>query len=175
MTNRQLITRLTLMPLAMFGFGFALIPLYDVFCDITGLNGKPDLNISKNEQSQYSETSPALHPPHPLIIQFTASSDHQWQFAPEETSLSIITGSRYRTEFSLSNPTNQTMSFTAIPSVSPGLAAEYLIKTECFCFQKQILAPGQTVNMPVAFTVRNDIPEDFPKMTLAYRLYASPE
>jgi cytochrome c oxidase assembly protein subunit 11 len=157
----------------MFGFGFLLIPLYDVFCDITGLNGKFELSAPITT----SETVTAENViPHKVILQFTSASDEQekWKFFPENTQLEISTGQQYKTYFTLQNPTDDVVEFTSIPSISPGLAADYLIKTECFCFKKQILQPGESVEMPLVFKLRNDTPKDYIKLTLAYRIYATP-
>lgn len=169
----SLIIKLVLFPCLMFGFGFLLIPLYDVFCDITGLNGKFELSapITTNETVTAENVIP-----HRVILQFTSASDEQkkWKFFPADTQLEISTGQQYKTYFTLQNPTNDVVEFTSIPSISPGLAADYLIKTECFCFQKQILQPGESVEMPLVFKLRNDTPKDYIKLTLAYRIYATP-
>lgn len=177
----RLLIKLVLFPCLMFGFGFLLIPLYDVFCDITGLNGKFDLSpsIIDTQSSIQSDTllsSQQGIASHKVILQFTSASDQQdlWKFQPAASQLEIMTGQQYKTHFTLHNPTNAVMEFTSIPSISPGLAAEYLIKTECFCFQKQILQAGEKVEMPVVFQLRNDTPKDYKKLTLAYRIYATP-
>jgi len=174
----SLLIKLVAFPCLMFGFGFLLIPLYDVFCDITGLNGKFDLSIKQQkvaQQSALSNTAVSASS-HQVTLQFTTASDQPnvWQFQPTESQLTVTTGRQYKTAFHLKNPTGQAMEFTSIPSISPGLANEYLIKTECFCFQKQILQPGEEVEMPLIFQLRNDIPKEFAKLTLAYRIYAQP-
>ncbi|CCK75135.1 MAG: cytochrome c oxidase assembly protein [Oleispira antarctica] len=177
----RLIIKLVLFPCLMFGFGFLLIPLYDVFCDITGLNGKFDLSPSVIDAQSLIQSDTALSTQqqiesHQVILQFTAASDQQeiWKFQPAQSQLEINTGQQYKTYFTLHNPTNAVMEFTAIPSISPGLAAEFLIKTECFCFQKQVLQAGERVEMPLVFQLRNDTPKDYKKLTLAYRIYAAP-
>ncbi|MEH6447545.1 MAG: cytochrome c oxidase assembly protein [Oleispira sp.] len=177
----RLLIKLVLFPCLMFGFGFLLIPLYDVFCEITGLNGKFDLSpsIIDTQSSIQSDTLLSSQQgiiSHKVILQFTSASDQQdvWNFQPAASQLEVMTGQQYKTHFTLHNPTNAVMEFTSIPSISPGLAAEYLIKTECFCFQKQILQAGEKVEMPVVFQLRNDTPKDYKKLTLAYRIYATP-
>jgi len=181
----RLLIKLVAFPCLMFGFGFLLIPLYDVFCDITGLNGKFDLSSSQQlsaqqiaaQQNILSDNNTAVSAlSQQVTLQFTTASDQPnvWQFKPAKNQLTVTTGQQYQTVFHLSNPTGQAMEFTSIPSISPGLASEYLIKTECFCFQKQILQPGEEVEMPLVFQLRNDIPKEFTKLTLAYRIYAQP-
>ncbi len=169
----SLIIKLVIFPCLMFGFGFLLIPLYDVFCDITGLNGKFDLANQQSliQQETAQQDLSVLSPK--VILQFTAASDQKkWQFQPGDFQLEITTGKQFQTYFTLQNPTKDVMEFTSIPSISPGLAAEYLIKTECFCFQKQILQAGEKVEMPLVFQLRSDIPQEYTKLTLAYRIYA---
>jgi cytochrome c oxidase assembly protein subunit 11 len=179
--ENRLLFKLVLFPCAMFGFGFLLIPLYDVFCDITGLNGKFDLIKAQQASSaQVSSAQIGNHHvdllSHQVTLQFTTASDlaNIWKFKPDVSQLVVETGRQYKTAFHLRNPTGQVMEFTAIPSISPGLASEYLIKTECFCFQKQILQAGEQVEMPLVFQLRQDIPKEFAKLTLAYRIYAKP-
>jgi len=173
------IWKLGLIPVFMFGFGFALIPLYDVFCDITGLNGKIDLIpgtlLSSDSDTAKTGATTESNATTKLQIQFTATSDQEqlWQFKPLEPIKNIRAGQQYKTAFTISNPTDRTIQFHSVPSVSPGLANDYLIKTECFCFQQQELAPGQTLEMPLVFQIRTDIPEEYRKLTLAYRLYSS--
>ena len=168
--DQSLVVKLVLIPIFMFGFGFLLVPLYDVFCDITGLNGKVFKSDTLALDAEAQVNSPAR------TIQFLASSDHNsvWGFAPHQAVMQIKLGERYQTFFNLTNPTEQTVSFHSVPSVSPGLATDYLVKTECFCFEKQILKPGQSVKMPVVFQLRADTPNDYKKITLAYRHYSQP-
>ncbi len=180
----RLLIKLVAFPCLMFGFGFLLIPLYDVFCDITGLNGKFDLSSSQQlsaqqvaaQQNILNSNTAVSALSHQVTLQFTTASDQPnvWQFKPAENEILVTTGKQYQTVFHLKNPTGQVMEFTSIPSISPGLASEYLIKTECFCFQKQILQAGEQVEMPLVFQLRNDIPIEFSKLTLAYRIYAKP-
>jgi cytochrome c oxidase assembly protein subunit 11 len=177
----RLLIKLVLFPCLMFGFGFLLIPLYDVFCDITGLNGKFDLSPSVIDTQNLIQSDTALASQqeitsHKVILQFTAASDEQdvWKFQPAQSQLEINTGQQYKTYFTLHNPTNAAMEFMSIPSISPGLASEYLIKTECFCFEKQVLQAGEKVEMPLVFQLRNDTPKNYKKLTLAYRIYATP-
>lgn len=167
----SLLIKLILFPCLMFGFGFLMIPIYDVFCEVTGLNGKFDLEAS--QVTSYQDEAIELAP-RQITLQFTAAADDKvWQFKPANSQLIINTGQQYQTHFSLHNPSSDIVEFSAVPSISPGLAAEYLIKTECFCFQKQRLQPGESVEMPLIFQLRKDIPLDYKKLTLAYRIYAT--
>lgn len=161
--------KLCVIPVAMFGFGFAMVPLYDVFCDVTGLNGKPDLAKRTFEETMESARS----------IKFQLISDanarDQFDFLPNDHLLRVTPGEMYKTSFKLHNPTGNTMTFQAIPSVSPGPSAQYLAKMECFCFNQQVLKPGETVDMPLIFQVSQALPQDVNQMTLAYTLYVIDE
>lgn len=157
--------KLSLIPIAMFGFGFALVPLYDVFCDITGLNGKLDLSVRHFDTNEISNRV--------VKFQFIADATARdtYNFHPEKSSLRVNLGQSYKTHFSVNNPSNKTLVVQAVPSVSPGASAQYLAKMECFCFNRQSILPGETVNMPLVFQVSQNLPTDINQMTLAYTLY----
>lgn len=154
----------------MFCFGFALVPLYDVICDVTGLNGKTGgryevTNVLEVDESRW------------ITVQFTTSNnaDMPWAFAPSDVVLKVRPGEMNETYFVAQNPTDQRMVAQAVPSVAPFYAAEYLHKTECFCFNQQVLEPGESIEMPLRFFVDGDIPERVSKLTLSYTLFNLPE
>jgi len=164
--HSRLVARLGLVSAAMFAFGFALVPLYEVFCDVTGLNGK---------NYQRTESLTATASTRQITMQFIANSTHpEWRFAPETTEVKVQLGEMNQTFFSVTNPTEQSLTLQAVPSISPGLAAQYLHKIECFCFQQQHLAPGQQVDMPLRFFVDPALPDKYRTMTLSYTLYSTP-
>lgn len=152
----------------MFGFGFALIPLYDVFCDITGLNGKDysrqDSPPTLNQKSDKNRV---------VKVEFVTylSKELPWQFKPEVRSISIKPGEQYQISFIAKNESNQNTYGRAVPSISPGYGAQYLVKTECFCFQEQELTANQETNMPLIFYIDPNIPDDISTLTLAYTLF----
>jgi cytochrome c oxidase assembly protein subunit 11 len=163
--------KLCFIPIGMFGFGFALVPLYDVFCDVTGLNGKPDLTQRQFEKVEFLEEVKEENRSIKFQLISDANARDQYSFLPVDPSLRVQLGQLYRTSFKLYNPTKKTLTFQAIPSVSPGLSAQYLAKMECFCFNQQIVKAGETVDMPLVFQVSQALPDDVNQMTLAYTLY----
>ena len=140
---KRLITRLLLVTVAMFGFGFALVPLYNLFCDVTGLNGKTNTTafIPATELVDTSRN---------VTVQFVATNNAgmPWEFRPEVFKLTVHPGEQVQTTFFARNPRAIKMVAQAIPSVSPGRAAAYFHKTECFGFIQQALDGGAAIDMP---------------------------
>lgn len=157
--------QLGLLAVAMFGFGFALVPLYDVFCDITGLNGKTD-NTAAAAAKGVSEHRQ-------ITVEFITyqSAGLRGEFTPSVQRLSVYPGEMHRVDFTVTNPGISGKVLRAIPSVSPGRAAAYLRKTECFCFQEQPLDGRATAVMPMTFYVDEALPADIEVFTLSYTLY----
>lgn len=166
--NRRSFLRVTMVAVAMFGFGYLLVPLYDVFCEITGLNGKTgrvdEAAIARRYQPDESRT---------VKVQFVANNNlgMPWSFAPSVATMEVHPGKVYETAFVASNPTDRDMIGQAVPSVAPGKASRYFNKTECFCFNQQPLAAGETKEMPLRFIVDPNMPEEVGTLTLAYTLF----
>lgn len=165
-TNRPVITRLTLAVVGMFAFGFALVPLYDVFCDVTGLNGKTNVEA-------FVPVAELIDTSREVTVQFIATNNEQmpWEFRPEVFELKVHPGAETKTTFFAKNPRGQLMIAQAVPSVSPGKAATYFHKTECFCFNRQTLAGGEEIDMPLSFIVDRDLPKNVKTITLSYTLF----
>jgi cytochrome c oxidase assembly protein subunit 11 len=161
---KKLVTRLLLVVVAMFVFGFALVPIYDVMCKAFGINGK---TAGQYEGEQVVDTSRQIR------VQFLSTNavDMVWGFYPKADEMVIHPGAVNEMLFVAYNPTDHPMSAQAIPSISPGDAAVYFHKTECFCFTQQVLQPGQRIEMPVRFIVDRDMPKDVKHLTLAYTLF----
>jgi cytochrome c oxidase assembly protein subunit 11 len=160
--------KLAIIPLLMFGFGFALVPLYDVFCDITGLNGKTG-------QIQAAEIDAAdVDLSRTIEVRFLTSTNAglPWSFEPLVKKMDIHPGQVYEAMFRVRSASDSKTLGQAVPSVSPGLAAGYFNKTECFCFTQQELAARQTVDMPVRFVVGTGISEDIEEITLSYTFFS---
>ncbi len=168
--NTRLVVRLLVVVLAMFGFGYALVPIYDVFCDITGLNGKTD-------ESAVTEVAYKIDPAREMTIEFITALNESapMQFSSETAKMKIVPGRYYTVKFFAENLTDKPMVARAIPSVSPGLAAEYLKKTECFCFSEQRFEPHEKKTMPVRFVIDPSLPERYKTITLAYTFFDNTE
>ncbi|MGA6100119.1 cytochrome c oxidase assembly protein [Stutzerimonas marianensis] len=160
----QLVRRLLFVVVAMFAFGFALVPIYDVMCQAFGINGK---TAGAYEGSQTADEAREVR------VQFLATnaSGMVWEFKPMADQLNVNPGSSREMRFVAYNPTDKPMTAQAVPSVSPAKAAAYFHKTECFCFTQQVLQPGERIEMPVRFIVDRDLPADVRHLTLAYTLF----
>lgn len=146
-------------------FAFALVPLYDVLCAVTGLNGKTKGNAEVNT-AQVDTTRW-------VTVEFTSSvmPGLAWNFHPKQPSIKVHPGQIETVLFEAKNITNQTVTGQAVPSVSPGKASPYLKKIECFCFQKQALKAGESKDMPLRFYVSPEIPQDVSVITLSYAFF----
>ena len=165
-SQRKHTALLLMLAVGMFGFAFALIPLYATFCELTGLNGKTSGQVAySGPQTQVDDRL--------VTIQFLAhvGTGMPWEFRPMEHQLLVRPGTLYTTQFYVRNRASQPVTGQAIPSVSPGLAALHLNKTECFCFTQQQLAGGEEMEMPVTFFIDTDLPEDINTLSLSYTLY----
>lgn len=165
-TNSNLVKRLLFVVVAMFGFGFAMVPLYDVLCDITGLNGKTGgrVAIAAVMEPDLDRT---------VMVEFIANVNQSmpWDFTPVVSRMEVHPGKMYRTSFHAKNHTDRTMVGQAIPSVTPGLAAQHFKKTECFCFTEQQFSAGEEREMPLLFMVDPELPEEIGVVTLSYTFF----
>ena len=167
--NNKVIRNLLFAVVGMFGFGFALVPLYDVFCDITGINGKTG-------EQYISDTPIQIDTSREIKVEFLANlnADMPWEFKPLTRSVRVHPGEASRIEYVARNKTDRDIVGQAIPSVSPGLAAAHFQKTECFCFTEQILKAGEEKIMPVVFMIDPSVDEDIHEVTLAYTFFIKP-
>jgi cytochrome c oxidase assembly protein subunit 11 len=160
--------KLAIVPLLMFGFGFALVPLYDVFCDITGLNGKTGRIEASEIDAGQVDISRTIE------VRFLANTNTglPWNFEPLVKKMDVHPGQVYEAVFRVRSASEKTTLGQAVPSVSPGLAAAHFNKTECFCFTQQELAGRETRDMPLRFIVGNGISEDIEQITLSYTFFS---
>ncbi|GGI78109.1 cytochrome c oxidase assembly protein [Shewanella hanedai] len=165
-SNKRLITMLIAGAIGMFGFGFALVPLYDVLCEQLGINGKPS-NTASSYKPMIIDTSRLI------TVEFMAQiqSDMPWEFKPEMKRMQVHPGELIRTNFKAVNLSSEEILGQAIPSVSPGQGAAYFNKTECFCFNQQRLTAEASAELPLIFFVDPDLPESISTLTLSYTLY----
>lgn len=166
--TKRLVQRLAFAVVGMFGFGFAMVPLYDVICDITGLNGKTGEQVVRLESSENTAVSDRQ-----ITVQFLAqnAAGMDWKFAANNTQVKVHPGEVKVVSYHAENPHSYAMVGQAIPSVAPSEAAQYLKKLECFCFQEQPLEGGEKVDMGIRFFIDESIPEHITKLTLSYSLF----
>jgi cytochrome c oxidase assembly protein subunit 11 len=164
--NQKLTLKLAAFALGSFAFGFALVPLYDVLCDITGFG----------DQSQLARARLATEAPddsRTITVDFVADlpSVGNWEFRPTVASMQIHPGRLYKTEFFAHNLTGFATTAQAVPNIAPGKAAGYFRKTECFCFTPQKFAVNEQRPMVVRFVVDPAIPHSLDRITLSYTFY----
>ncbi|WP_298773687.1 cytochrome c oxidase assembly protein [uncultured Shewanella sp.] len=165
-SNKRLIRFLLLGAISMFGFGFALVPLYDVLCEQLGINGK-----TQNTASRYIDNE--VDKSRTITVEFISQvqKDMPWEFTPQVNRMKVHPGELVRTHFTAENLSNKQIVGQAIPSVSPGMGAAYFNKTECFCFNQQTLTPKSNADLPLIFYVDPALPDNISTLTLSYTLY----
>ncbi|MGN2433073.1 cytochrome c oxidase assembly protein [Pseudomonas syringae] len=161
---RRPVIRLLLLLAFMFACGFALAPIKDLLS--WAVNGHGTTGDTY-EQAQQVDTSREIE------VQFTSSNaaGMVWAFYPRASQMNVHPGAINEMIFIAQNPTDKPMRAQAVPGISPGKAASWFHKTECFCFTQQTLQPGERIEMPVRFIVDRDLPEDVTRLTLAYTLF----
>jgi cytochrome c oxidase assembly protein subunit 11 len=164
--HRRLALRLGLVALGAFGFGFALVPLYDVFCEITGAGNRQDLVSAAAVPTAVDETRL-------VTVDFVANlpTVGSWEFKPAVRSIQVQPGRLYEAEFLAVNHTGRESWAQAVPDVAPSQATAFFRKTECFCFTPQHFAVGEHKQMPVRFFVDPALPKHVDRITLAYTFY----
>jgi len=155
---------LAFVAIGMFGFAFALVPIYDTLCRVLGINGKV-------EQVGY-ELPNTVSTASAVRVELVTSGSEKagWQFYPLVRTVKAHPGEVYTVQFHAKNLSGRPMTVRAVPSITPGEAVRYLVKTDCFCFEKQSLDAGKSLKMPVSFYVDPNLPERFRTLTLSYAL-----
>jgi len=168
--NRKMLGKLAVVAVCMFGFGYAMIPLYKRICEVTGVNvlavGEqqvPGGSVARpNTQVDASRT---------IEVQFDANAYGIWSFHPAVTTLKVHPGELATVMYEFQNTQPRTMSAQAIPSYAPRQAAPYFNKLECFCFNQYTMAPGEKKQWPVVFVVDPKLPKDVKTITLSYTFF----
>jgi cytochrome c oxidase assembly protein subunit 11 len=167
--NRSLALKLLTMALGAFAFGYALVPLYDVMCQLTGYGNSKTLaraaTVNENEDATRLVT-----------VEFLAElpTVGSWEFRPQVRSMQVHPGRLYQTTFTAHNLTGRDTIAQAVPNVAPSQATAFFHKTECFCFTPQAFVSGEQREMPVRFIVDPALPAYVDRITLAYTFYDSP-
>ena len=165
--NRQIFVRLSVFALVMFGFGYAMVPYYKMFCEVTGINNllQPD-SIVKNTQVDTSRW---------VTLEFDANTHGMpWHFAPVQRSVRVHPGEMTQVAFEIKNNGSSTLVGQAIPSYGPKHGAAFVKKLECFCFKQQVLAAGESRHMPVQFVIDPALPASVTTLTLSYTFFEVP-
>ncbi len=161
--NRQLLLKLSVIVVAMFGFGYALVPFYEKICAVTGLR-----NIAQADAVQNTQVDATRD----VRIEFDSNIRKlPWQFRALTPVVDVHPGEVQQVMFEIVNATDRKLTGQAVPSYGPAHAAQYFRKLDCFCFTKQTLQPGERRQMPVVFVVDASLPEDIATITLSYTFF----
>jgi cytochrome c oxidase assembly protein subunit 11 len=157
------------MAVAMFAFGFLLVPLYEVMCKITGIGGRTNAVAATISDAQQTVSERLI------TVEFVAVLNEQapWEFRPKVSSLQIHPGQLYDTAFFARNLTDGVLVGSAVPSIAPGVAAKHFIKTQCFCFTQQNFTAGEGRDMGVRFMVDPGLPAYIDRITLSYTFFVN--
>jgi cytochrome c oxidase assembly protein subunit 11 len=162
--NRRMLTRLSIVAVFMFGFGYALVPFYDRICAALGVNSlEARAEPAANTQVDLRRT---------VTVEFDANSHGMpWTFRPVVRHMQVHPGQLVQVEYEVSNVRSAPVTGQAVVSYGPALAGGYVRKLECFCFSQQTLAAGETRRMPVSFVVDATLPADINTLTLSYTFF----
>ena len=161
--NRLLLAKLSVIVIAMFGFGYALVPFYEKICEVTGLR-----NIARADTVQNTQVDATRA----VRIEFDSNIRKlPWQFRALTPVVDVHPGELRQVMFEIVNTTDRPLTGQAIPSYGPPHAAQYFRKLECFCFSQQTLQPGERRQMPVVFVVDTALPADVATITLSYTFF----
>ncbi|GAB4398072.1 MAG: cytochrome c oxidase assembly protein [Rhodoferax sp.] len=169
--NVRLARKLALVALGMVGFGFAMVPMYNVFCEITGLNGKTNaVPAALDANTQVDRTRE-------VKVEFLSHTmpGLGLSFKPEAFSLKVHPGEISRMNYTITNHGTRIFVGQAVPSITPAPAAQHFEKLECFCFSQQTFAPGETRTIPVVFVVNPKLDREFGTITLSYTFFEAPK
>lgn len=157
--------------MGMFGFGYLMVPMYNIICDITGLNGKTS-SVAVSAPGISSEVSNRM-----VTVEFVAvvNSAAAWKFKPMQRTMQVVPGQTYNASFEAINLSSADAVGQAVPSVAPSSAAKYFNKIECFCFTRQEFESRATKELPLIFFISEDLPRSIDTVTLSYTYFDTGE
>ena len=167
--NRRTLVLLSVLAVGMFGFGFAMVPLYNLICQVTGVQSIQSRTPIEADR-ELTKIAADVADDRLVTIKFDATVKWElpWDLKPELPKLKVNPGKTYEIKFLAKNRSSRTTVGQAIPSVAPWQATGYLQKLECFCFNRQLLEGGEAQEMPLLFTISPDLPREINSLTLSY-------
>jgi cytochrome c oxidase assembly protein subunit 11 len=165
--NRIVLRKLLVVALLMFGFGWALVPLYRKICEVTGIN----IVTARDPGAERAARNTQVDTARTVIVEFDANTHGPWRFRPHVNHVTVHPGELVQVTYDLMNLQDRTMVGQAIPSYAPAQSGRHLQKLECFCFQQQTLAAFETRQFPVVFFVDPELPADVRTITLSYTFF----
>ncbi|QWD62709.1 cytochrome c oxidase assembly protein [Polynucleobacter sp. MWH-UH25E] len=170
--NRQILLKLLIASVMMFGFGYALVPMYQALCKVTGINvvtSKNDYGVRAFSPNKVGNTQ--VDYSRKVTIEFDSNSRGPFTFKPLKNFLEVHPGEMTEIVYEVTNNLGRTVEAQAIPSYAPKSATEFFTKLECFCFQQQTLAAHEMKKMPVVFVIDAGLPQDVKTITLSYTFF----
>jgi cytochrome c oxidase assembly protein subunit 11 len=168
--NRVMVKKLIVIVVAMFAFGYALVPIYRKICEVTGINV-----LSLQEQNIAGKSKKAVNTQvdtsRMVTVEFDSNAQGPWRFLPAKRSVQVHPGELVTVMYEVANQQPRTIAGQAIPSYAPMQSAAHFNKFECFCFQQQTLGPNEVKQFPVVFVVDADLPKDVKNITLSYTFF----
>jgi len=169
--NLRLVGKLVVVTALMFGFGYALVPMYRAICAALGINV---LSVSELQTQAGRSATPLngqVDRTRTITIEFDANARGPWDFKPAQRSVDVHPGELTTVMYEFRNVQNRTMAAQAIPSYAPTQAMAHFNKLECFCFSEYTLAPGEKRQWPVVFVIDPKLPKDVRTITLSYTFF----
>jgi len=166
--NRRMVTKLVVVVVMMFAFGYALVPIYRTICEALGVN-----IIARGEQQGVSDatSNTQVDLSRTVTVEFDANARGPWDFKPETTHVDVHPGEVVTVMYEFRNRQDRTMAAQAFPSYAPATAAPHFRKLECFCFTQHVLKPGESKRWPVVFVIDRKLPKDVRTITLSYTFF----
>jgi cytochrome c oxidase assembly protein subunit 11 len=165
--NRTILRKLVVVAVLMFGFGWALVPLYQKICEVTGIN----VVTARDAEAERAARNTQVDTSRTVVVEFDANSHGPWRFRPHVNHVTVHPGELVHVDYDLVNLESRTMVGQAIPSYAPMQSAAYFQKLECFCFKQQTLAANEVRKFPVVFFVDPALPKDVKTITLSYTFF----
>lgn len=169
--NRRMLGKLLVVAVLMFGFGYALVPLYRAICDALGVNVLSLVELRRQAGLGGAGVNTQVDTTRTITVEFDANARGPWDFKPAVGSLQVHPGEVVTVMYEFRNRQSRTMAAQAIPSYAPRQASSHFNKLECFCFSEYTLAPGESRQWPVVFVIDPRLPRDVTTITLSYTFF----
>ncbi len=168
--NRRMVGKLLVVTALMFGFGYALVPIYKTICEALGVNVLSRAELLGSAAGA-APTNTQVDASRTVTIEFDANARGPWDFKPAQASIDVHPGEVATVMYEFRNRQNRTMAAQAFPSYAPNVAMAHFKKLECFCFTEHVLKPGESKQWPVVFYVDKKLPKDVRTITLSYTFF----
>ncbi len=164
--NRTMLGKLIVVAIAMFGFGYALIPVYRQVCEVLGINV-----ITQKGEFVAAPTNTQVDKSRTITIELDGNSQGPWRFRPTTRSIDVHPGELATVLYEVVNTQGRAVKAQAIPSYAPQSATPHFMKVDCFCFQEQTMGPNEARQMPVVFFIDPKLPREVKNITLSYTFF----